>query len=75
MVISAELVELEKKYGRPRICKVIKAIDENNIPAGIFKIVITEGNYIRKLPDSEKVGIIKKDNPKFILRVDNAETS
>lgn len=71
--IDAELVELEKKYGRPRICKVIKAIDENNIPAGIFKIVITEGNYIRKLPDSEKVGIIKKDNPKFILRVDNAE--
>lgn len=71
--IDAELAQIEQKYRRPRTCKVIKAIDEKNIPAGIFKVVITEGNYIRKLPESEKVGIIKKDNPKFILRVDNTE--
>lgn len=71
--IDQELAEIEAKYRSPRICKVVKASDENNIPRGTFKIVITENNYIRKIPDADKVGIVKKDNPKFILRVDNTE--
>lgn len=71
--IDKELEMIANKYGSPRVCKVIKVSDENNIPRGTFKIVITEGNYVRKIPDSDKVGIVKKDNPKFILRVDNAE--
>ena len=71
--IDAELVDIEKKYGAPRLCKVISAAEENNIPAGIFKIVITERNFIRKVPDTDKVGIVRKDNPKFIIRIDNTE--
>lgn len=71
--IDQELLEIEKKYGSPRICKVESAADANAIPKGTFKIVITERNYIRKIPDVDKVGIVKKDNPKFILKVDNAE--
>ena len=71
--IDHELAEIDAKYGSPRICNVIKTTDDNNIPRGVFKIVITEGNYIRKLPDTDKVGIIKRDNPKFVLRVDNTE--
>lgn len=71
--IDKELEEIAKKYGRPRTCKVIKVSDDSNIPRGTFKVVITEGNYVRKIPDTDKVGIVKKDNPKFILRVDNAE--
>ena len=71
--IDAELLELEKKYGTPRLCKVISAAEENNIPAGMFKIVVTERNFIRKVPDTDKVNIVRKDNPKFILRIDNTE--
>lgn len=71
--IIEELKELKKKYNSPRLCKVIDVAHENSIPSGTFKIVITERNYIRKIPDVDKVGIVKKDNPKFILRVDNAE--
>jgi DNA gyrase subunit A len=71
--IDKELEEIANKYGKPRVCKVIKATDDNNIPRGTFKVVITEGNYVRKIPDTDKVGIVRKDNPKFILRVDNAE--
>lgn len=71
--IDQELLELEKKYGTPRICDVIDTAAENEIPKGTFKIVITERNYIRKIPDVDKIGIVKKDNPKFILKVDNAE--
>ena len=72
--IDAELVELDKKYGSPRICNVISATSETEIPAGTFKVVITERNYIRKVPDVDKVGIVRKDNPKFILQVDNRES-
>lgn len=72
--IDQELLDIEKKYGSPRICKVESAADANAIPKGTFKIVITERNYIRKIPDVDKVGIVKKDNPKFILKVDNAES-
>lgn len=72
--IIGELKELKKKYNSPRLCTVIDASHENDIPSGTFKIVITERNYIRKIPDVDKVGIVKKDNPKFIIRVDNAES-
>ena len=71
--IDKELAEIAEKYGTPRICKVIKASEANNIPKGTFKIVITEKNYIRKIPDTDKVGVVRGDNPKFIIRVDNAE--
>ena len=71
--IDDELVELANKYGDARKC-IVKSIDEENqIPKGTFKIVITEKNYIRKIPDVDKVNIVRKDNPKFILRVDNAD--
>ena len=71
--IDKELAEIAKKYGTPRLSKVVSIDDENQIPKGTFKIVITERNYIRKIPDVDKIGIVRKDNPKFILRVDNAE--
>ena len=71
--IDAELQEIAKKYGTPRLCKVASIKEENEIPKGTFKIVITERNYIRKIPDVDKIGIVRKDNPKFILKVDNAE--
>ena len=70
--IDKELSDIMKKYGSPRLCDVIDGNDQN-IPKGIFKLVVTERNYIRKIPDNDKVGIVKKDNPKFILRVDNTE--
>lgn len=72
--IDAELEYIEKKYGSPRLCKVVKGMSDNNIPKGTFKIVITEKNFIRKISDVDNVGIVKGDNPKFILRVDNTES-
>lgn len=71
--IYNELGELAKKYGNPRICTAINSDKGSEIPKGIFKIVITERNYVRKIPDVDRIGIVRKDNPKFIRRVDNAE--
>lgn len=71
--IDEELQAIAKKYGTPRLCKVIDTSHDNDIPAGIFKIVITERNFIRKIPDVDKIGVVKKDNPKFSIRIDNRE--
>ena len=71
--IIDELKALKAKYNTPRLCTVIDTAHENDIPEGTFKIVITERNYIRKIPDVDRVGIVRKDNPKFILRVDNSK--
>lgn len=71
--IDQELVELEQKYRTPRLCKVIDSDKENEIPKGTFIVAITEKNFIRKLPDGSKVNVVRKDKPKHILKVDNAE--
>ena len=71
--IDEEIQYLAKKYGSPRICDVVADDVDNNIPAGTFKVVITEKNFIRKLVDSDKINIVRKDNPKFICRIDNRE--
>ena len=71
--IDDELAELAKKYGTPRLCKVIEPVSENNIPKGTFKVVVTEKNYLRKIPDTDRVTIVRGDHPKFVARVDNAE--
>lgn len=72
--IDQELVYFEKEYGMPRMAKVIKANDDTNIPKGVFKLVITENNYVRKLSLDDKVNPIKGDQVKFILKVDNTES-
>lgn len=71
--IVNELQEFKKKYGKPRMCKVIKKKDINHIPEGEFNIVITENNYIRKLSPSDNILTIKMDNPQHIIHVDNTE--
>ena len=71
--IDQEILFIEQKYGTPRYCDIIKASDDTNIPKGIFKIVITENNYIRKLSLDDRISPIKGDQAKFILKVDNTE--
>lgn len=72
--IDQELVDIATKYGQPRICKVIKASDDNNIPKGTFKIIITENNFVRKITETEKATSVKGDNPKFITIIDNTDS-
>ena len=71
--IYNELTDLATKYGDDRKCEIVSIDDENQIPKGIFKVVITDKNYIRKIPDIDRVNIVRKDEPKFIIRVDNTE--
>ena len=71
--IINELQEFKKKYGRPRMCKIVRKNDINQIPEGTFNVVITENNYIRKLSPSDNILTVKMDNPKHVIQVDNTE--
>ena len=71
--IDKELEEIAKKYGTPRLCKVIDAAEANMIPSGTFKVIVTEKNFIRKIPDTDRVTVVRGDQPKFITRADNTE--
>lgn len=71
--IDRELEEIAKKYGTPRISQVIRESDDSNVPKGIFKVVITKRNFLRKIVDTDKVGVVRGDDPKFIIKADNTE--
>lgn len=71
--IIEDLHKYKKKYGKPRNCVVIDEAELNNIPAGEFKIVITERNFIKKVQVNDPVGNYKGDAPKIILKGDNTQ--
>lgn len=71
--IRAELLELKKKYGKPRRCRIISADDATGIPQGNFKVVISGNNMIKKINENDPVGTFKNSAPKFALNVSNTE--
>jgi DNA gyrase subunit A len=71
--IISELIDIRSRYGEPRKCKVISANEANGITAGAFKIVLTEGNFIKKVSEQEILTKTKNDNIKFVLVGDNSK--
>lgn len=63
----------DKKYCKPRICNIISESDTSNIPKGKFVLVITENNYVRKLPEGSTINTVRKDYPNYIIEVENTE--
>lgn len=76
-LITVEIIEeleyFKKKYGKPRTCRIIRPEEVSAIPKGTFNIVITENNYIKKLPVNDTIGAYKGDNPKHVMTVENTE--
>jgi len=71
--IEQELLYIKNKYGKARQSSLISEGDALNIPQGIFKVIYTEGGYIRKLQNGEPVTSIRGDNPLHVIEADNAE--
>lgn len=71
--LEEELLYYKNKYGKPRKSKVISIEEASNIPAGQFKLVITENNFIKKIQPTEAIGSLKGDSPKSVLAVENRE--
>lgn len=72
-IIIDELNYYKQKYGTPRLCKVIDPKNVSDVPAGEFKIIITENNYIKKVPVNMSIGNFRQDAPKIVIRGDNRE--
>ena len=72
-IIKEELLDIKKKYGFPRRSKVISNAEINNIPEGIFKVIITEKGYIKKLDQSDKTLGLRDDRAAFSVMVDNTD--
>lgn len=69
--ITNDLLALKAKYGFPPKRRLISSNEINNIPQGTFNLVITEHNFVRKLPINENIGAVRGDNPVTILRIEN----
>ena len=65
--IVDELKLYKEKYNQPRKCRIISKDSITHIPEGTFNIVVTENNYIKKLPVTEHITTYKGDNPKHVL--------
>ena len=71
--LEEELLAYKAKYGKPRKSKIISVEEATNIPAGQFKLVITENNFIKKIQLTDTIGNLKGDSPKTVLSVENRE--
>lgn len=68
-IIIEELLQIKKKYGCPRTCNIVSENEINGIPAGTFKVIVTETNYIKKVGIEDKVSA--KDPIRFVFNEDN----
>lgn len=71
--IKAEMIDIRDKYAFKTKSRYISEDQVSNIPQGEFKVVITEANYIKKLPLNEYIGTYRGDNPVHIVKVDNTK--
>lgn len=71
--LEEELLAYKAKYGKPRKSKIISVEEATNIPAGQFKLVITENNFIKKIQLTDPIGNLKGDSPRTVLSVENRE--
>jgi DNA gyrase subunit A len=72
-IIIDELTDIKAKFGEPRKCKLISESEVNGVAAGMFKIVLTENNFIKKIGIDDNIIKPKNDNVKFVINGDNSK--
>lgn len=71
--IKSEMIAIKNKYNFPKKCRYVSEDEISNIPQGEFKVVVTESNYIKKLPMNEYIGTYRGDNPIHVIKADNTK--
>ena len=71
--IINEMLAIKEKYSKPRICKVISSSQAKGVAPGIFKLVFTKKNFIRKLAENENITGMGNDEVNFVITVSNEE--
>ena len=72
--IRQELIEIRKKYGKPRTCRIISADEASEIPKGEMVVAITERNFVKKVPANTSLGSFRNDAIKSIVHLDNTDS-
>ena len=72
--IEAELLDIKARYGKPRMCKLIKGTDDLDIPKGEMTIAVTEKNFVRKVPGGTAIGSFRNDSVKSMIKIDNTDS-
>lgn len=72
--IRQELLDIKRKYGKPRNCKIISANEASEIPQGAMTIAITEKNFVRKVPAGTNIGSFKNDALRTSISIDNTDS-
>lgn len=72
--IRQELLDIKRKYGKPRNCKIISANEASEIPQGAMTIAITEKNFVRKVPAGTNIGSFRNDTLKTSVNIDNTDS-
>ena len=72
--IREELLAIKAKYGKPRNCKIISESVANDIPEGVMTVVITERNFVRKVPEGTNIGSFKNDSIKTSITINNTDS-
>ena len=72
--IEQELLDIKARYGKPRTCRIIKGVDDQDIPKGMMQIAVTEKNYVKKVPDGTSIGSFRNDSVRTMIRLDNTDS-
>lgn len=72
--IRQELLEIRKKYGAPRKCKIISTNEVSEIPKGEMTVAITEKNFVRKVPGNTPIGSFRNDTLRTAIHLDNTDS-
>ena len=71
--LREELMMFKKKYGCPRRSKIISQSEVSGIPEGIFKLVFTKNNFIKKIGEHENIGSMSGDEVRYIFTANNTD--
>lgn len=72
--IEQELLDIKARYGKPRTCRIIKGVDDQDIPKGMMQIAVTEKNYVKKVPDGTSIGSFRNDSVRTMIHLDNTDS-
>lgn len=71
--IINEMLEIKKKYDKPRMCKVISSSEAKGIAQGVFKLIFTKKGFVRKIGENDAPGSFANDEYLFSVVVNNTE--
>lgn len=72
-IIINEMLEIKEKYNDKKLCKIIKQDKAMGIGEGVFKLVFTNNNFIKKINENDQIPFGKLNRVNFSVIVNNTD--